>query len=142
VRDLLSVILKRAKKIGLVNANLAKMLYPNVIFHKQKDWSAGIPALSTACRKALRSGLPDRIIAPPNPFFRSEAQPPSVEIIKSRSRSGKPDRTAMGKARKSHHSLENHVNSRKLRHIAKTGVSIWLAVCYGEADITQFRIEK
>jgi len=37
---------------------------------------------------------------------------------------------------------ENYVKSRKPRHIGKIGVSIWLAICYGEADINQLRIEK
>jgi len=37
---------------------------------------------------------------------------------------------------------EIHVKSRKPRHTGKIGVSIWLAVRYGEADTTQFRIEK
>jgi len=37
---------------------------------------------------------------------------------------------------------EIHVKSRKPRHIAKVGVSIWLVVCYGEADEAHLRIEK
>jgi len=37
---------------------------------------------------------------------------------------------------------EIYVKSRKPRHIAKVGVSIWRETCYGEADIAQLRIEN
>jgi len=41
-----------------------------------------------------------------------------------------------------HNESENYLKSRKPRHIGKVGIPIWLAVCYGEADTTQLRIEN
>ena len=37
--------------------------------------------------------------------------------------------------RKKNTSSENHVESRKLRHIGKVGIYIWPAICYREAAI-------